>query len=80
MRLIGALKVTRSAIPTHEAKDGYDLIEWLAVQDWCNGKVALSGTSYLAFSHRNYGRGICGTYSVQPSSRGRTRSMGRFSR
>ncbi len=37
-------------IGSHEAKDGYDLIEWLAVQDWCNGKVALSGTSYLAFS------------------------------
>ena len=37
-------------IGSHEANDGYDLIEWLGVQDWCNGKVALSGTSYLAFS------------------------------
>ncbi|MBQ2617431.1 MAG: CocE/NonD family hydrolase [Synergistaceae bacterium] len=37
-------------IGSHEAQDGYDLIEWLAAQDWCNGKVALSGTSYLAFS------------------------------
>ncbi|MBR1438433.1 MAG: CocE/NonD family hydrolase [Synergistaceae bacterium] len=37
-------------IGSHEAQDGYDLIEWLAVQDWCSGKVALSGTSYLAFS------------------------------
>ena len=37
-------------IGSHEAQDGYDLIEWLAVQDWCNGKAALSGTSYLAFS------------------------------
>ncbi len=37
-------------IGSHEAKDGYDLIEWLASQEWCNGKVALSGTSYLAFS------------------------------
>lgn len=30
--------------------DCHDLIEWLAVQDWCNGKVAMSGTSYLAIS------------------------------
>jgi uncharacterized protein len=33
-----------------EGRDGYDLIEWLGVQDWCNGKVAMSGTSYLAAS------------------------------
>ena len=33
-----------------EAKDCHDLIEWLAAQDWCNGKVAMSGTSYLAIS------------------------------
>ncbi|WP_459971342.1 CocE/NonD family hydrolase [Mycobacterium sp. MUNTM1] len=31
-----------------EGEDCYDLIEWLAVQDWCTGKVAMSGTSYLA--------------------------------
>jgi uncharacterized protein len=33
-----------------EGRDGYDLVEWLGVQDWCNGKVAMSGTSYLAAS------------------------------
>ena len=33
-----------------EGQDCYDLIEWLAVQDWCNGKVGMSGTSYLAAS------------------------------
>ena len=33
-----------------EGRDGHDLIEWLGVQDWCNGKVAMSGTSYLAAS------------------------------
>jgi predicted acyl esterase len=33
-----------------EGKDCHDLVEWLAVQDWCNGKVAMSGTSYLAIS------------------------------
>lgn len=33
-----------------EGLDCYDLIEWLAVQQWCSGKVAMSGTSYLAVS------------------------------
>ncbi len=33
-----------------EGRDCFDLIEWLAVQDWCTGKVAMSGTSYLAVS------------------------------
>ncbi len=33
-----------------EGRDCHDLIEWLAVQDWCTGKVGMSGTSYLAFS------------------------------
>ncbi len=33
-----------------EGRDCYDLIEWLATQDWCTGKVAMSGTSYLAVS------------------------------
>ncbi|MDQ2738901.1 MAG: CocE/NonD family hydrolase, partial [Actinomycetota bacterium] len=31
----------------HEAEDCYDLIEWLAVQEWSSGKVAMTGTSYL---------------------------------
>ena len=31
-----------------EAKATYDAIEWCAAQDWCNGKVALIGISYLA--------------------------------
>ena len=33
-----------------EGRDCYDLIEWLAEQAWCSGKVAMSGTSYLAVS------------------------------
>jgi predicted acyl esterase len=33
-----------------EGEDGYDLIEWAAAQDWCNGKVGLTGVSYLAWS------------------------------
>uniref|UniRef100_UPI00403F24BE CocE/NonD family hydrolase n=1 Tax=Lentilactobacillus hilgardii TaxID=1588 RepID=UPI00403F24BE len=39
-----------SMIGTQEGRDGYDVIEWLAAQSWCTGKVAMSGTSYLAFS------------------------------
>ena len=31
-----------------EAKDYYDLIEWVAAQPWSNGKVGCSGVSYLA--------------------------------
>ncbi|MCP3730010.1 CocE/NonD family hydrolase [Sphingomonas sp. MG17] len=33
-----------------EGQDCHDLIEWLGVQGWCNGKVGMSGTSYLAIS------------------------------
>ncbi|KIF67002.1 hydrolase [Streptomyces sp. AcH 505] len=33
-----------------EGRDCYDLVEWLGVQDWCTGKVGMSGTSYLAVS------------------------------
>ncbi|WP_375400875.1 CocE/NonD family hydrolase [uncultured Amnibacterium sp.] len=33
-----------------EGRDCYDIIEWLAEQEWCSGKVGMSGTSYLAAS------------------------------
>ncbi|MFE7507202.1 CocE/NonD family hydrolase [Promicromonospora sp. NPDC057488] len=33
-----------------EGRDCYDVVEWLAEQDWCTGKVGMSGTSYLAVS------------------------------
>jgi uncharacterized protein len=32
-----------------EAKDGYDIVEWLAQQPWCNGKVAMWGGSYTGY-------------------------------
>ena len=35
---------------TQYAQDGYDTIEWAAAQDWCNGKVALTGTHWYALS------------------------------
>ncbi len=31
-----------------EADDIHDLIEWLALQPWCSGKIAMSGNSWLA--------------------------------
>ena len=33
-----------------EGEDFHDVIEWLGAQDWCSGKVATSGNSYLAIS------------------------------
>jgi putative CocE/NonD family hydrolase len=33
----------------HEPKDGYDTVEWLARQPWCNGKVGMIGGSYLGW-------------------------------
>lgn len=33
----------------NEPQDGYDTIEWLAVQSWSNGKVGMIGASYLGW-------------------------------
>lgn len=30
----------------NEAEDGYDTVEWLGAQDWCDGRVATTGLSY----------------------------------
>lgn len=32
------------------AKDGRDTIEWIASQPWSNGKVGMTGNSYLTVS------------------------------
>lgn len=31
---------------THEAADGYDTLDWLAAQPWCNGRIGTWGRSY----------------------------------
>ncbi|MFD5321285.1 CocE/NonD family hydrolase [Streptomyces sp. NPDC127098] len=31
-----------------EAEDGYDTVEWIAAQPWCDGRVATMGVSYAA--------------------------------
>ncbi|HVP06668.1 MAG TPA: CocE/NonD family hydrolase, partial [Candidatus Acidoferrum sp.] len=33
----------------NEPKDGYDAVEWLAVQPWSNGKVGMIGASYVGW-------------------------------
>ncbi len=35
---------------TQDAEDNYDVIEWLAVQDWCSGRVTMGGNSWLAMT------------------------------
>jgi uncharacterized protein len=36
-------------LDTKEQRDGYDLIEWIAAQPWCNGNVGMIGDSYWAW-------------------------------
>ncbi len=31
----------------HEADDGYDTHEWIGAQEWSNGKIGMSGPSYM---------------------------------
>lgn len=33
-----------------DAQDGYDLIEWLAEREWSNGKIGMTGSSWLTVS------------------------------
>lgn len=33
-----------------ETQDGYDAVEWLAAQPWCNGRVGMWGISYGGFT------------------------------
>jgi uncharacterized protein len=34
----------------HEARDGYDTIDWIVGQSWCNGVVGMYGDSYYGFT------------------------------
>jgi len=33
-----------------EPEDGYDTVEWVAAQPWCDGKVGMYGLSYFGFT------------------------------
>ncbi len=35
--------------PKHKT-DGYDLVEWLAAQPWCDGKIGMMGLSYMGWA------------------------------
>ena len=35
---------------SHERRDGYDTLEWLAAQSWCDGRLAMNGASYNGFT------------------------------
>ena len=35
---------------TQDGRDGYDFVEWLATQHWCNGKVGMGGNSGVAMT------------------------------
>jgi uncharacterized protein len=35
-------------LDTKEQQDGYDLVEWIARQPWCDGNVGMIGDSYFA--------------------------------
>ncbi|MDR1271496.1 MAG: CocE/NonD family hydrolase, partial [Clostridiales Family XIII bacterium] len=36
---------------SQDAEDGYDFIEWVANQAWCNGRVTMLGNSGVCMSH-----------------------------
>lgn len=39
-----------SMFNSQDGRDGYDFIEWIAQQPWCNGKVGLYGNSGIAIA------------------------------
>jgi putative CocE/NonD family hydrolase len=34
----------------HDGRDGYDAIEWVAAQPWCDGNVGTTGLSYMGWT------------------------------
>lgn len=34
----------------NDARDNYDIIDWISKQSWCNGKIGMFGGSYLGFT------------------------------
>lgn len=47
----GKLQNSQSVDPfEHDAKDAYDIIDWISKQSWSNGKVGMYGGSYLGFA------------------------------
>jgi uncharacterized protein len=40
----------RGGFTTEESQDGYDLVEWIAAQSWCDGNVGMVGYSYYGIT------------------------------
>jgi putative CocE/NonD family hydrolase len=34
----------------HEAQDGYDTLDWIAAQPWCDGNIGMLGESYFGYT------------------------------
>ena len=41
---------TKQMLRMQEWEDGYDAVEWIAVQPWCDGNVGMTGVSYGGYS------------------------------
>ncbi|MBN1366480.1 MAG: CocE/NonD family hydrolase [Dehalococcoidales bacterium] len=50
IRGIGHSQGDMNMFGTQDARDGYDFIEWIATQHWCNGKVGMAGNSGVAMT------------------------------
>ena len=50
MRGCGHSEGTGRRLSRQEGEDTYDLIQWVADQPWCDGRVVMLGVSYLAIS------------------------------
>ena len=46
----GSEGIVTDEYPLQEQEDGYDAVEWVAAQLWCNGNVGMMGTSYAGFT------------------------------
>ena len=42
--------VSRDEYMAEETQDGYDAVQWLAEQPWCNGNIGMLGSSYSGFT------------------------------
>lgn len=50
LRGVGQSEGTFASLYDHYGRDGYDLVEWMAKQSWCNGRVGMVGGSLLGIS------------------------------
>lgn len=50
VRGIGASEGHFSFNAPHEREDGFDTVQWIAAQAWCNGAVGMDGSSYVAMT------------------------------